>query len=74
MTVTFPHSKASDLRFRDPIKNEPWTGILNAVPPKSQCIQLDLIRSFEAHGVKKTLYLNVYTPQNYKGKRLPVIV
>lgn len=73
-SIPFAQPPEGPLRFKEPLKNSPWSGILNALPQSPQCIQLDLMRGMQVHGTENCLYLNVYTPQAQNHSLLPVMV
>ena len=56
--IRFAKPPVGDLRFRDSIEADPWTGVLNATEEAPACIQHVLIRTI---GQEDCLYLNVYT-------------
>ncbi|XP_076671985.1 uncharacterized protein LOC143371011, partial [Andrena cerasifolii] len=58
MAIPFAKPPVGDLRFRDPIEADPWTGVLNATDEPPACIQHVFIRTI---GQEDCLYLNVYT-------------
>ena len=55
----FLFSKLGALRFRPPIKNEPWNGIRNATNGHHWCAQIWYSGMI---GDEDCLYVNVYTP------------
>ncbi|XP_076685732.1 juvenile hormone esterase-like isoform X2 [Andrena cerasifolii] len=74
MGIPFAKPPVGDLRFRDPIESDPWTGVLNATDEPPACIQHVIIRTI---GQEDCLYLNVYTGvtdfRNIKTRK-PVMV
>lgn len=75
--IPFAQPPVGDLRFRDPIPFNKWTGILDATKQSHSCIEFELNQvDFDVHGSEDCLYLNVYTTQDprYIQERLPVMV
>jgi para-nitrobenzyl esterase len=84
-TVSFkgiPYAKPpiGDLRWTVPVPPAPWTGVRKAAQPSAACIQdvvdenLPWTKEFMVHGAtsEDCLYLNVWVPPDFKGKKLPV--
>jgi len=84
-TVSFkgiPYAKppVGDLRWTAPVPPTPWTGVRKATQPSAACIQdvvdenLPWTKEFMVHGAtsEDCLYLNVWAPSDFKGKKLPV--
>lgn len=79
-----PYAKppVGDLRWEAPIPPAPWTGVRSATQPSAACIQdvvdenLPWTKEFMVHGAtsEDCLYLNVWVPSGFKGKKLPVFV
>lgn len=49
------------LRFKSPVKNDPWKGIFNATNEAQQCVQTAGVLGLTIAGSEDCLYLNVYT-------------
>lgn len=65
------------LRWRPPQPVAPWTGVRTAQRFGPRCMQLPLFSDmvFRSNGVSEDcLYLNVWTPAQGAGKKLPVLV
>ncbi|XP_073982355.1 juvenile hormone esterase-like [Rhodnius prolixus] len=65
------------LRFKNPVKAEPWQGTLNATEDLPKCIQIpSFIPSMRNKpiGQEDCLYLSVYTPEVSPTENLPVLV
>ncbi|KXJ84527.1 hypothetical protein RP20_CCG027140 [Aedes albopictus] len=70
-----PYAKppVGELRFKNPVPSEPWTGDYDATWERSRCIQKnDLRPQAVVEGSEDCLYLNVFRPKNFRGP-LPVI-
>ncbi|CAG9761134.1 unnamed protein product [Ceutorhynchus assimilis] len=69
-----PYAKPpiGDLRFKAPVKNDPWKGILDVTKDRDKCVQTAGILGLTIAGSEDCLHLNVYTP-NVTGN-FPVIV
>ncbi|KAG5887779.1 hypothetical protein JTB14_035126 [Gonioctena quinquepunctata] len=67
-----PYAKppVGNLRFKEPVPQDPWPGIFFATSEGNICIQEN------ARGSEDCLYINVYVPKNVSGtpKVLPVMV
>ncbi|MEV0809312.1 carboxylesterase family protein [Micromonospora sp. NPDC050200] len=61
-------------RWRSPEPAPAWSGIRDATTPKPGCAQLEGLPMDEASVTDDCLYLNVTTPRNSSGQRLPVVV
>ncbi|XP_042892944.1 juvenile hormone esterase-like [Penaeus japonicus] len=77
--IPFAQPPVGDLRFKAPVKAEPWAGVRNGTAQPPSCAQM-LSTSFfrgllEIGGEEDCLYLNVFTPKpNDERARLPVMV
>ncbi|XP_047480846.1 juvenile hormone esterase-like [Penaeus chinensis] len=77
--IPYAQPPVGSLRFKAPVKVEPWTGVRNGTAQPPYCTQT-LFTSFlkgrlEVGGVEDCLYLNVFTPKpNTPKARLPVMV
>ncbi|CAH1119276.1 unnamed protein product [Phaedon cochleariae] len=67
--IPFAKPPLESLRFKPPVKNSKWSGILDATKDKSQCVQ----GYNPVVGREDCLYINVYTPTLEK-KNLAVLV
>ncbi|XP_066246390.1 juvenile hormone esterase-like [Euwallacea similis] len=76
--IPYAKKPIGDLRFAAPVKNDPWTGILNATADRYSCVQLAEgvtlpgTTTATIMGSEDCLYINVYTT-NVNGS-LPVMV
>ncbi|XP_066143101.1 juvenile hormone esterase-like [Euwallacea fornicatus] len=70
--IPFAKPPVGKLRFRAPLKNDPWKGTLNATQEPESCVQTSGILGLTITGSEDCLYLNVYTP-DVKGN-FPVMV
>nr|XP_022909047.1 esterase E4-like [Onthophagus taurus] len=72
-SIPFAKPPVGNLRFKDPVENEPWLGIRDATQDVPQCVQ---ISGSNIIGQEDCLYLNVDTPNLHKNESnlLPVIV
>ncbi|XP_039310190.1 para-nitrobenzyl esterase [Solenopsis invicta] len=70
-----PYAKppVGELRFKDPVPAEPWSGSRDASKYGNSAVQINfLTRQFE--GDEDCLYLNVFTPKIEPGKKRTVMV
>ncbi|XP_066908475.1 juvenile hormone esterase [Halyomorpha halys] len=58
--VPFAKPPLGELRFKDPVSPEPWSGVLDASRPHPPCYQF--LNNMQV-GSEDCLYLNVYTPK-----------
>ncbi|KAL5242172.1 hypothetical protein ACI65C_009582 [Semiaphis heraclei] len=78
--IPYAKSPTGDLRFKDPVPADPWTGILNATTEPQACIQKNLFHYQKVDiliGAEDCLYLNVFTPKIPKKddqELLPVMI
>ncbi|KAF7266119.1 hypothetical protein GWI33_020491 [Rhynchophorus ferrugineus] len=70
--IPYAQPPIGNLRFRAPVKNKPWEGILNATADKDGCVQQMDFLPLAVKGSEDCLYLNVYT-RNISGN-YPVMV
>ncbi|EFX78599.1 hypothetical protein DAPPUDRAFT_105048 [Daphnia pulex] len=72
--IPYAEPPVGNLRFRDPIPAQPWTGVLDATKEGPACFQNDLLSGITA-GQEDCLVLNVYTHNsNAIENALPVMV
>ncbi|KAA2256921.1 carboxylesterase family protein [Solihabitans fulvus] len=69
-----PYAKppVGELRWRAPRPAEPWQGVRDATAPGSSCAQVGMPMA-KASTSEDCLYLNVTTPRNASGRKLPVL-
>ncbi|XP_042872419.1 venom carboxylesterase-6-like [Penaeus japonicus] len=77
-SIPFAQPPVGDLRFKDPVPAEGWTGIRNGSVAIPKCMQLSIStyisgNSIIVEGQEDCLYLNVYTPKPHSSG-LPVMV
>ncbi|XP_052564455.1 juvenile hormone esterase-like [Culex pipiens pallens] len=71
--VPFAKPPVGKLRFKNPVRNDPWVGDYDATWQRSRCLQKNDIRPLQTvQGSEDCLYLNVFRPKNVTGP-LPVI-
>lgn len=64
MGIPYAEPPIGNLRFKAPVKIQPWHGILQAQTEPPKCMQVDpFTRSRTIEGQEDCLYLNVYTPE-----------
>lgn len=70
-----PYAKppVGDLRWHEPEAPEPWAGVLDATKPGPDCPQT-VNGDSDGSLSENCLYLNVYSPDKPKNKKLPVVV
>lgn len=61
------------LRWRPPVPNAPWGGVLDAAAYPPACAQLDSLTSAASES-EDCLYVNVWTPDPAPAEPLPVMV
>lgn len=62
MGIPYAEPPVGKLRFRSPLRVEPWQGILFAQKEPPMCTQSNA-QSKKIEGQEDCLYLNVYTPE-----------
>ncbi|XP_027220673.2 juvenile hormone esterase [Penaeus vannamei] len=77
--IPYAQPPVGGLRFKAPVKVEPWTGVRDGTAQPPYCTQTPfasfLKGRLEIDGVEDCLYLNVFTPKpNSERARLPVMV
>ena len=75
--VPFAAPPVGALRWQPPQPVKPWTEVRSATGFGAQCMQRRLFSDmvFRANGTNEDcLFLNVWTPANAAGRRLPVLV
>jgi para-nitrobenzyl esterase len=70
--IPFAEPPVGDLRFRHPVKKQPWTGLYFAVKGPKNPIQAKS-RFSTGNNSEDCLYLNIFAPSDRKEK-LPVMV
>ena len=60
--IPYAETPIDELRFKDPIAKQPWSGILNATEFANECIQRSYTTPVTLIGSEDCLYLNIYTP------------
>jgi para-nitrobenzyl esterase len=68
--IPFAAPPVGELRWKDPQPVEPWEGILKADTFACGCSQAQNLRPQS----EDCLYLNIWTPANFAGEKLPVMV
>ncbi|EFN68476.1 Carboxylesterase UNQ440/PRO873-like protein [Camponotus floridanus] len=70
-----PYAKppVGELRFKDPVPPEPWSGSRDASKYGNIAIQIDIIKS-KITGDEDCLYLNVFTTNIKSSEKRPVMV
>ncbi|KAK7873006.1 hypothetical protein R5R35_000306 [Gryllus longicercus] len=74
--VPYARPPVGELRFKDPVEPETWTGIRDASTYGSACVQKNL-GSGNVTGEEDCLYLNIFTadpPELWSTTKRPVIV
>lgn len=76
MSIPYAKPPVGKLRFKAPVPQKKWSGVLNATVVHDVCIQRNLyLKSTIIEGVEDCLYLNVYTPKKADIKApLPVMM
>ena len=68
MGIPFAAPPVGPLRFRPPVKEEAWEDLRQCDSPAPPCVQPD------GSGSEDSLYLNVWTTNDYEAKDKPVLV
>ncbi len=74
--IPFAAPPVGDLRWRPPQPVKPWKGVRPAITYGADCAQKPFPGDAAPLGVtpaEDCLYVNVWTPQDFKGKRLSVL-
>ncbi|XP_055637017.1 juvenile hormone esterase-like [Toxorhynchites rutilus septentrionalis] len=72
--IPFAKPPVGALRFANPVRNDPWSGVYNASFPRNMCLQKnDFLPGATVQGTEDCLYLNVYRPGSIE-RTLPVMV
>ncbi|XP_042215681.1 juvenile hormone esterase-like [Homarus americanus] len=73
--IPYAQPPVGELRFRDPVPLEQWSGVRDGSksPPKCPQVPFSFNASHEVEGKEDCLYLNVFTPQ-FETASLPVMV
>jgi para-nitrobenzyl esterase len=61
------------LRFKAPVRNEPWSGVRDATIFGGRCAQPSSLNTGDGTDNEDCLYLNVWTPEPAPKRRLPVL-
>ncbi|XP_025262683.1 esterase E4 isoform X1 [Camponotus floridanus] len=71
-----PYAKPpiGELRFKDPVPPEPWSGSRDASKYGNVAVQIDIIQKSEIIGDEDCLYLNVFTTDIKSSEKRPVMV
>ncbi|XP_039444031.1 juvenile hormone esterase-like [Culex pipiens pallens] len=71
--IPFAKPPVGWLRFKNPVRNDPWDGDYDATWERSRCLQKnDIFPQQTVQGSEDCLYLNVFRPKNVTGP-LPVV-
>lgn len=81
--VPYAKPPVGDLRWKAPVPVEPWEGILDATKYGNRCMASDLSDAFYGKEFydnpafartmgEDCLYINIWTPKDYKDKKYPV--
>ncbi|XP_042857967.1 cholinesterase 1-like [Penaeus japonicus] len=73
LTIPFAQPPVGDLRFKNPVPPEPWTGVRDGSVATPACPQLPVLPGYSLDGQEDCLFLSVYTPRPYVSD-LPVMV
>ncbi|XP_014204711.1 esterase E4-like [Copidosoma floridanum] len=71
--IPYAQKSTGSLRFKDPVRAEPWSGTKDAIDFGPMCTQYDPVLDIMG-GSDDCLYLNVYTKDVDPHARLPVMV
>ncbi|XP_063592301.1 juvenile hormone esterase-like [Penaeus indicus] len=80
--IPYAQSPVGNLRFRDPVKASPWSGVRNGTLPAPPCLQVPFplalkgikLPAGQLVGSEDCLFLNVFTPRTFAMRGLPVMV
>ena len=70
-----PYAKppVGELRFKAPVKNDPWDGVRDATELPGRCAQPSSLNTGAGTDNEDCLYLNVWTPEEVSSTPLPVL-
>ncbi|KAK8776326.1 hypothetical protein V5799_030327 [Amblyomma americanum] len=73
--IPFARPPVGNLRFKDPVPADPWTGIYNATEPKTACTQKVFHGDFAPYVnlSEDCLYINVWTPARSQPLRAVLV-
>ncbi|MBB5083076.1 carboxylesterase/lipase family protein [Nonomuraea endophytica] len=69
--IRYARPPVGPLRWKEPVRAEPWAGVADATKPGEQCTQTEAGKQV---GAEDCLFVNVTVPAKRSGKRLPVMV
>ncbi|MFI6292147.1 carboxylesterase/lipase family protein [Nonomuraea sp. NPDC050790] len=69
--IRYARPPVGPLRWKEPVRAEPWAGVADATKPGEQCTQAEAGKQV---GAEDCLFVNVTVPAKRTGKRLPVMV